>query len=256
MIDLENAKKEFLKYVSNYDDKISSINRKIYHSLRVMGLSKNISKSLNLNEEEINLACLIGLLHDIARFEQYKNYQTFSDYKSFDHGDMGVKILEKDNFIRKFIETDKYDEIIKIAIKNHNKFSIEEGLDENTLMFAKIIKDADKLDIFYEASELMLWHTDDEIKEIEEGTISEDYLNTIKKHECILKDENKHSKIDSVVLVASFIFDTNFKYTFRYLLENDLINKMFDKFNYKIEETVKQIKLIEKISYEYLKEKI
>ncbi len=256
MIDLEVAKNEFMKYVSSYDSSITEIDRKIKHSLRVMEQSKNIAESLNLNEEQINLATLIGLLHDIARFEQFSQYKTFSDYRSFDHGDMGAEILEKDNFIRKFIQTDKYDEIIKTAIRNHNKFSIEEGLDEETLLFAKIVKDADKIDIFYEASELMLWHTDEEIKQVEEGVISEDYLETIKNHKCIYRDDKKRPKIDSIMLVVSFIFDTNFKYTFKYILENNFINKILDKFNYKLEETRKQIDLIEKIAQEFLSQKI
>lgn len=256
MIDLEVAKNEFMKYVSSYDSSITEIDRKIKHSLRVMEQSKNIAKSLNLNEEQINLATLIGLLHDIARFEQFSKYKTFSDYRSFDHGDMGAEILEKNNFIRKFIQTDKYDEIIKTAIRNHNKFSIEEGLDEETLLFAKIVKDADKIDIFYEASELMLWHTDEEIKQVEEGVISEDYLETIKNHKCIYRDDKKRPKIDSIMLVVSFIFDTNFKYTFKYILENNFINKILDKFNYKLEETKKQIDLIEKIAQEFLSQKI
>ncbi len=255
MIDLEVAKNEFMNYVSNYDSSIMEIDKKIKHSLRVMEQSKNIAQSLNLNEEQINLATLIGLLHDIARFEQFSQYKTFSDYRSFDHGDRGAKILEKDNFIRKFIQTDEYDEIIKTAIRNHNKFSIEEGLDEETLLFAKIVKDADKIDIFYEASELMLWHTDEEIKQIEEGKVSEDYLETIKNHKCIYRDEQKRPKIDSIMLVASFVFDTNFKYTFKYILENNFINKILDKFNYK-EETRKQVDLIEKIIHDFLSEKI
>ena len=37
--------------------------------------------------KEIELAGLIGLLHDIARFEQFTKYQTFNDRLSFDHGD-------------------------------------------------------------------------------------------------------------------------------------------------------------------------
>ena len=36
---------------------------------------------------------LIGLLHDIGRFEQVKVYDTFSDIDSIDHADYGVEIL-------------------------------------------------------------------------------------------------------------------------------------------------------------------
>ena len=148
IIDLEKAKKEFLKYTENYDLTNENINRKQGHSIRVMNISKQIATELNLTEEQIQIAALIGLLHDIARFEQYTQYQTYNDNRSFDHGDYGVEILDKD--IRKYIETDKYDKIIKVAIKNHNKFEIEEGLNEEELLFSKLIRDADKIDILYE----------------------------------------------------------------------------------------------------------
>ena len=48
--------------------------------------------------------------------------------------------------IRKFIEDNQYDGIIKKAIENHSKLKIEENLDERTLLHSKIIRDADKID--------------------------------------------------------------------------------------------------------------
>ena len=93
MIDLENAKKEFLDYTSQFDKKNKNIERKIGHSLRVMEISTRISKTLNLDQEEEQIASLIGLLHDIGRFKQYSQYQTFQDSKSIDHGKLGVEIL-------------------------------------------------------------------------------------------------------------------------------------------------------------------
>lgn len=91
-----------------------------------MERAKEIAEKLQLNKEDIELATLIGLLHDIARFEQYTKYKTFVDRKSIDHGNLGAEIIEKE--IRKYIETNEYDEIIKKAIKHHNKFAIEEKL--------------------------------------------------------------------------------------------------------------------------------
>ncbi|WP_216649420.1 hypothetical protein, partial [Shigella sonnei] len=35
-----------------------------------------------------------------------------------------------------------------LAIKNHNKFRIQEGLNEQELLHCKIVRDADKTDIF------------------------------------------------------------------------------------------------------------
>ena len=73
MIDIENAKEEFLKYRDLFDKENENIERKYVHTLNVMDLSEIIATSLNLNEEEIKLAKLIALLHDIARFEEYKD---------------------------------------------------------------------------------------------------------------------------------------------------------------------------------------
>ena len=37
---------------------------------------------------------VIGLLHDIGRFEQEAQYHTFNDFKSMDHGDYGAEYLK------------------------------------------------------------------------------------------------------------------------------------------------------------------
>ena len=71
MINIEKCKDEFLKYTERYDVSDEEIKRKQLHSLRVMQRSKIIAQSLKLSEEEIQVATLIGLLHDIGRFEQY-----------------------------------------------------------------------------------------------------------------------------------------------------------------------------------------
>ena len=125
-MNIEKAIEEFIKYTENYNLDGPRIEGKQKHSIRVMEISKEIAQGLRLTLEEIDIATLIGLLHDIARFEQYTQYHTFKDAQSIDHGDLGVEILNKD--IRKYIETDKYDETIKLAVKNHNKYKIQEGL--------------------------------------------------------------------------------------------------------------------------------
>ena len=84
MIDIEKAKEEFLKYTANYDHHSEKIERKEKHSLRVVERSTMIANYLKLNEEDRLLAELIGLLHDIGRFEQVRRFNTFSDVKSGD----------------------------------------------------------------------------------------------------------------------------------------------------------------------------
>lgn len=244
-IDLEKAKNEFLKYTENYDLTNENIKRKQGHSIRVMNISKRIATELKLSEEQIEVATLIGLLHDIARFEQYTQYQTFNDNRSFDHGDYGVKILDKD--IRKYIEIDKYDDIIKKAIKNHNKFEIEEGLNEEELLFAKIIRDADKIDILYETIG-MFWKGEE--KTINNTEISPEVMEKFEQNKLIKRNKNKvFCGMDKVMSVLAFIFDINYKPSFRIINENDYINKIIDRFEFKEKEKVRNIAL------QYLQEK-
>ncbi len=148
MIDFSKALKSFKEYLKDYDLEDGNIKLKVKHTYEVVNKSEYIAKGLNLDEENIQLAKLIGLLHDIGRFEQVKQTNDFLDNKGFDHADYGVKVLFEENLIRKFVEDNKYDNIIKKAIYNHNKYQIEEGLDEDELLHCKIIRDADKLDNF------------------------------------------------------------------------------------------------------------
>ena len=53
MIDLDKAKKEFEKYVKPYDIQNAKISRKIAHSYRVVEVSEQIAKSLNLGSNLI-----------------------------------------------------------------------------------------------------------------------------------------------------------------------------------------------------------
>lgn len=246
MIDLSKAKSEFIKYTNNYDLNDSHITRKIHHSLRVMEASKKIAENLNLTKEQIDLATLIGLLHDIARFEQRKRYGTYYYKKSIDHGDFAVELLEENNFIRRFIDEDKYDNIIKVAIKNHNKYEIE-PLDGEELLQSKIIKDADKIDIFYQ----LAYQFAKNKSEIENSEISEDYLNQLKQEKCIFRN-TEESAIDELVLITSFIYDIHFESSLKLIKEEGYIEKMFNQFDFN-EKTEKQVEEILKIANDYLK---
>lgn len=252
-IDLEKAKKEFLKYAENYDLQDKNILRRLKHSLRVMEISKQIAKGLGLNKEKIELATLIGMLHDIGKFEQHKLYNTHYDEKSFDHGDFGEKILEKD--MRKYIETNEYDEIIKKAVKNHNKFKIEDGLNEKEKLFSKIIRDADKLDIFYEAVD-MFWKGQEQ--QIDETIISDKVMKQFKNYETIKREdiEKTSNTINRVISIIAFIYDMNFKPSFEILKKEDYINRILNRFDLKDENTKKSLEEIRKISNKYIEQKI
>lgn len=247
-MNLEKAKAKFIKYTENYNLDIENIKAKQTHSLRVMEISKQIAEGMGLSKEEIELATLIGLLHDIARFEQYTQYGTYNDLASFDHGDVGAEILYKD--LRKYIETNEYDEIIIKAVKNHNKFKIEDGLTEKGILFSKIIRDADKIDIFYQ-SVVRFWKGKEQ--QVNDSTISQDVIEQIKNFSQT-KRKLDETPIDNVMRVIAFIFDLNFKSSFKVLKEEDYINKCLTRYNLRDEYTKQQAEEIRKIANEYIEQ--
>ena len=254
MIDIEKAKSEFLKFVSTYDENHPKIKSKKAHSLRVMEISKDLASNLDLTEEEINLATLIGLLHDIGRFEQVKAFNTFSDLESIDHGEFGAELLGRNGLIRNFIEEDKYDNIIKSSIKNHNKLEVEAGLDNYTIKFCNIIRDADKIDILYEAANTF-WPTSEEVEGVENSLITKECYEDFMKRIPVRKKYNKEP-LDSLVVIMAFIYDMNFDYSLKYIYEKDYLNKTINRFNFKNIETISRLKEIKERFDKDLKEKV
>ena len=93
------------------------VKAKYQHSLEVAYL---MSKYANILGSDSNLAFVIGLLHDIGRFHQISFYKTFDDSKSMDHGDYGVKILDRCNLYEYFDIIPLQENIVREAILNHN----------------------------------------------------------------------------------------------------------------------------------------
>lgn len=116
------------------------------HSLRVRDYMLTLGRELQLDSNQMFLAEVIGLFHDVGRFEQYVKYHTFKDHLSEDHAKLGLSVLDRESiFSGRLSEQEK--EFIFIAIKNHNQRVIQEDLEGNALLFCKLIRVADKLDI-------------------------------------------------------------------------------------------------------------
>ena len=230
MIDLVEAKEQFENYVENYDSKNPKIDRKVKHSYRVIDVAEEIANSLNLSEEDVKLAKLIALLHDIGRFEQIRIYDTFSDKESVDHADLGVEILFNNNLIRKFIRENEFDEIIYKAIKNHNKYKIEEGLNNRELLHAKIIRDADKTDIYevfireIEQNENALF----DFGELPKQKISEKVLQAIKEKK-LVNSLDIRTDMDKYIKNLAFVFDYNYKKGLEIVKERKYIGKLINR---------------------------
>lgn len=91
-MELERAKRKFEEYLSGYDRENDKVRLKIIHTYGVTEYSRQIAERLRLSEEDRELAQLIGLLHDIGRFEQLKRYDSFEP-DTMDHASFGVQIF-------------------------------------------------------------------------------------------------------------------------------------------------------------------
>ena len=253
MIDLEKCKKEFLKYTEKFDFEKEGIKRKQLHSLRVMEECKKVAKALKLNKEEIELAELIGLLHDIGRFEQYNRENEQCNEMLLDHANLGVEVLVKDDYIKKYIDDKYYIPIILKAIKNHNKLKIEDDLNEEELLYAKIIRDADKLDIFYEGVEIY-WNTKKEKENIENSKISSKIEEQLKNEKQVKKLGNeRNDTVDSLLMLLSYIYDINFRETLEIIDKENYVNKILNRFDFKDEKTKEQIEELKEILLKFIK---
>lgn len=90
-------------------------------------------------------AYLCALFHDVSRFEQYRDYRTFRDDRSFDHGKRSAEIFLRDFSVPGLSTEEK--QWIAAAVEFHNKPKLPESLSPETLPLAKAVRDADKLSI-------------------------------------------------------------------------------------------------------------
>ena len=128
-------------------DVMRGIRLKEIHTGYVTANARALAKHLGCNAHDVALAEIIGLFHDVGRFRQYAVYQTFNDAQSEDHAELGLKVLaEEVDFLARLRPQDA--DIVRFSIKYHNKKEIAPMDDERKLFFSKLIRDADKLDIY------------------------------------------------------------------------------------------------------------
>jgi len=246
-VDYNFAVNAFEDYVKKFEMK-DKISMKYKHTYCVVRLMEKLAKRLQLSEEEINLAKIIGLLHDIGRFKQVDKTGDFNDLQSnIDHAEVGCDYLFKNNHIRDFVLDDKYDKVIYNAIKYHNKLTIDESIDEESLLFSKMIRDMDKVDIFrFLAVNFEYELIKEDVKEL----VINDF-----KNKTLVKRENVKTLSDDTLVYLAFVYDINFKDSYDLLEETDNLglfisslsipkyseefaSEIFDKVNSYVEERI------------------
>jgi len=127
----------------------SRVELKRRHCELVMAEALALARSLDLAPRQITLAAVAGLCHDVGRFPQYQRYKTFSDRQSVNHGLLGTRALGLPGALPGL--SDRERALVRLAVVVHNRRrlppALASGRDPQALVLARIIRDADKLDI-------------------------------------------------------------------------------------------------------------
>jgi putative nucleotidyltransferase with HDIG domain len=224
----------FASYVlsfSNEDEYIQqNINVKEEHTKRVCNEIINIGTHLGLNEQELALAEIIGLLHDVGRFEQFARYKTFRDHTTEDHAKLGIKILQSHGVLNRL--EDKTKELIICAIRFHNRPSLPKNETGSRMFFIKLLRDADKLDIWKVVTDYYLKPNDKKNGALTldmpdtPGFSDEVYQNIMNRSIVDMRHVNNIN--DLKLLQTGWIFDINFAPTFNIIHDRHYLEKMHD----------------------------
>ncbi len=250
-----DAMEVFLEYASHFDSEGNGrIKLKIVHTQAVVDVMNCLTRRLGLSERMRRLAYLCAVYHDIGRFEQLRRYNTFSDAESFDHASLSCEILSKEHLLDELAENEQ--EMILTAIANHNKFAIEPGLDEDTLFLCKLIRDADKCDIFRVfAYEDMVDTMGETLEQVAEETVSDIVYENVLEHVCVRREDRK-TGLDVWVGFLTFVFDIYFKESIEWILETGYYKLPFEQVTFTNPQTVERLEAIFAEVEGYMREKI
>lgn len=126
---------------------------KTIHTNFVASNCEDIAIGLGFDRYNIDVAWIIGELHDFGRFGQIVVTQTFRDSGKWNHAHLGASLLFKHGLIDDLIpnwdevcEEDKL--VIEKAVYHHSDFHLPDDLTERERVFCKLIQEADQIDIF------------------------------------------------------------------------------------------------------------
>lgn len=227
-INREHVKETFKNYTDVYDASDEKVKLKIDHTYRVADLCEQIAKAEKLDDADVELAWLLGMLHDVGRFEQLRRYGTFNDAESIDHAQFGADILFVDGRIRDYVADADEDLLIEKAIRVHSMYRVPNDMPSRTEKLAHILRDADKIDILRVNVEVPLEEiynaTTDELRNAE---VSEEVMKNFYEHTAILKSI-RQTVVDHVVGHISLVFELVSAESTRIAKEQGYLDKLMN----------------------------
>ncbi|HTP66419.1 MAG TPA: HD domain-containing protein [Geobacteraceae bacterium] len=227
--ELERLREWFASYCRSFITENEADNRnylvKEIHTRHVCENMALLTGSIGLPEGDRLTAEAIALFHDVGRFEQYRRFSTFRDDISVNHGALGGQVLHENRVLEGLPAEERRSILHGVTL--HNVYRLPAELNERDMLYARLIRDADKLDIWrifveYDglpnperASAVGL-----DLPDLPE--CSPEVLESLERRELVRLATVK-SLNDFKLLQLSWVFDLNFPASFRLALERGLI---------------------------------
>lgn len=150
---MKKTLEEHLKFFRDYaESKIAvckhdpePLRLKLEHTFRVFENADNIAKGENLPPPLAHASRLAALYHDLGRFDQYLQFQTFKDALSFNHGLASLRLLLQNRLLAG--EDRNLVRLVHTAVVCHNKREVPKALHGDARIITDVVRNADKLDI-------------------------------------------------------------------------------------------------------------
>ena len=200
---------------------------KIAHTYRVASISERIAGTISA--ANVDFAWLLGLLHDIGRFEQVTRYGTFYDALSVDHAELGADILFHDNLFASFVqkESQGMKAIAETAIRLHNKLSLPDNMEENTAMYAKILRDADKADIFRVLTE---YPYDERYSNLKGLVARDEVMKYVREHRCVPRESaGRANELEMLIAQCCMAFELEYPESRAIVIEQGYLKQLLAK---------------------------
>ncbi len=230
--ELDNFKTWFSGFCSTFYTPIQADQKNILlkeqHTWHVCANMTEIALSLALSTDKMLLAEAVALFHDVGRFPQYGAYRTYNDRLSANHAALGAKALIE-NKVLGHLSKQEQDHIIR-AVTLHNVYTIPDGLDPDLLLLVKMVRDADKLDIWRVFIEFYRTPDEDRASAValglpDNGDYSQSVLNSFAKKEMVHLSALVTLN-DFKLLQLSWIFDLHFKRSLELVRERNIIDQI------------------------------
>jgi HD domain len=224
--DLVLFRRWFTSYVAGYygsdGNSPGPIRLKEVHTARTCKEITLIGHALKLAEADLLLAETIALFHDLGRFPQWVRYGTFIDQDSEDHARLGLAELARFKVLDPIAAEEAA--LLEEAIRHHNAKELPSHLAPRSLFFARLLRDADKLDIW----RLVI----DERRRRSDGSTPRLYSRELlmEIHEGRIPDfDLVRVPGDMQLLRLAWVYDLNFAPTCREVLKRGYLEALFEE---------------------------